>query len=316
MSTLSVILPLQTTMESLLLDVEQNVLGAKLGAVTDVAISLAAACVAISMIGIGSKFLDGNGFKFKEFVRPLLIFVVVCSFSTVVLGPIRGIAGVYNTRLAASMGTSVEEFKELFRARAEEMCHEQFGSDGDTEHFAHEEDDGWLAEKLKNIGNSVVGAFFGIREAVNLGAASLFSGILFFFLNMYASIMIIISSMYLTVMALIGPFTFAIAILPAFPGGIKLWVERYIQYTLWQPLVYIIMYIGTEIMIQGNQAPSWGGFWTWLFMCIAIFTMIKQVPGIAAFIIESAGTEALANQLSGVGGQALQKAGSASMIMR
>ncbi len=316
MPTLSAIMPLQATMESLLLDVEQNVLGAKLGPVTDVAISLAAACVAIAMIGIGSKFLDGNGFKFKEFARPLVIFVVVCSFSTVVLGPVRGIAGVYNTRLAASVGTSVEEFKELFRTRAEEMCHEQFGSDGDTEYFEHEDDDWWITRQIKNIGNSIVGAFFDIREAINLGIGTLISGIMFFFLNMYSSIMIIISTMYLTVMALIGPFTFAIAILPAFPGGIKLWIERYIQYTLWQPLVYIIMYLGTEIMILGNQGASWGGFWTWFFMCIAIFTMIKQVPGIAAFIIESAGTEALANQLSGLGGQALQKAGSASMIVR
>ena len=76
------------------------------------------------------------------------------------------------------------------------------------------------------------------------------------------------------------------------------------------------MYIGTQIMILGNQNASWGGFWAWCFMCIAIFTVIKQVPGIASLIIESAGTEALANQLSGLGGQLLQKASSASMIIR
>ena len=34
------------------------------------------------------------------------------------------------------------------------------------------------------------------------------------------------------------------------------------------------------------------------------------------FIIESAGTEALANQMSGIGGQLLQKASSAAMILR
>ena len=51
-------------------------------------------------------------------------------------------------------------------------------------------------------------------------------------------------------------------------------------------------------------------------MCIAIFTALRQVPGFASFIIESAGTEALANQMSGIGGQLLQKASSASQIIR
>jgi hypothetical protein len=151
---------------------------------------------------------------------------------------------------------------------------------------------------------------------MNLGSAAILSGVMFFFLNMSLSVMVIIANLYLVIMALIGPFTFALSILTTYRGGIKLWVERYIQYTFWQPLLYTFMYIGTKIMLLGNQSASWGGFWAWCFMCIAIFTVIKQVPAIASFIIESAGTEALANQLSGLGGQLLQKASSASMIIR
>ena len=78
----------------------------------------------------------------------------------------------------------------------------------------------------------------------------------------------------------------------------------------------MVMYIGTEIMVQGNQTATWGGFWAWCFMIVAIFTAIKQVPAFASFIIESAGTEALANQMSGIGGQVLQRASSAAMILR
>ena len=310
------ILPLAATMESLLLGVEQNVLGAKMGAVTGVAISLAAACTAISMIGIGSKYLKGLQFDWWQFIRPILIFVLVCNFSTLVLGPIRGIAGVYNTRLAGSVGTSVESFKEVFRERAEEMCHQEFGQDEDVDTFEVNEDDGWLMRFLKKTGNKITKSFFNINEKLNLGAATIVSGIMFFFMNLSVSVMVIIAHLYLIVMALIGPFTFALSILTTYPGGIKLWVERYIQFTLWQPLLYMVMYLGTEIMVQGNQAATWGGFWAWCFMCVAIFTMIKQVPAFASFIIESAGTEALANQMSGLGGQMLQKASSAAMIIR
>ncbi len=310
------ILPLAATMESLLLGVEQNVLGAKMGAVTGVAISLAAACTAIAMIGIGSKYLKGLQFDWWQFIRPILIFVLVCNFSTLVLGPIRGIAGVYNTRLAGSVGTSVESFKEVFRERAEEMCHQEFGQDEDVDTFEVNEDDGWLMRFLKKTGNKITKSFFNINEKMNLGAATIVSGIMFFFMNLSVSVMVIIAHLYLIVMALIGPFTFAISILTTYPGGIKLWVERYIQFTLWQPLLYMVMYLGTEIMVQGNQAATWGGFWAWCFMCVAIFTMIKQVPAFASFIIESAGTEALANQMSGLGGQMLQKVSSAAMIVR
>ena len=312
----SLILPLAATMESMLNAVEKGVLTDKLGAVSSVAVSLAAACTAITLIGIGSKYLKGLQFDWWQFVRPLLIFLLVCNFSTLVLGPIRGIAGVYNTRLAAAVGSSTESFKAVFREKAEAMCHQEFGRDDDVESYEVKEDDNWFVRTAKKIGNKITRSFFNINESMNLGAATVISGILFFFMNLSVSVMIIIARLYLIVMALIGPFTFAISILTAYPGGIKLWVERYIQYTLWQPLLYMVMYIGTEIMVQGNQTATWGGFWAWCFMIVAIFTAIKQVPAFASFIIESAGTEALANQMSGIGGQVLQRASSAAMILR
>ena len=306
---------LAASMESLLRDLETGVLESRLGAVTGVAVSLAAACCAISLIGIGSKYLKGTEFDWWNFIRPILIFVVVSNFSTVVLGPIRGIAGVYNVRLAEAVGGSTEEFKALFRERAEQMCHQEFGQDEGESTFEETEEDGAVLRWLKKTGNKLTKTFFRINEKMNLGTATLLSGILFFFLNMSVSVMVIIANLYLILMALIGPFTFAISILTTYTGGIKLWVERYIQYTFWQPLLYTVMYVGTQVMILGNQTPTWGGFWAWCFMCVAIFTAIKQVPGFASFIIESAGTEALANQMSGIGSNLLQKASSAATII-
>lgn len=315
MLVLPVILPLAASMESILRSLEYNVLSAKLGAVTQVGVSLAAACCAISMIGIGAKYLRGNQFDWWLFVRPILIFFVVSNFSTIVLGPVRGVAGVYNVRLAEAVGGSTETFKELFRERSEQMCREEFGG-GDTSPYEVSDEDNGVVRFLKNVGNRLTKSFFKINEKMNLGSAAILSGVMFFLLNMSVSVMVIIANLYLVVMALIGPFTFAIAILTTYTGGIRLWIERYLQYTFWQPLLYTVMYIGTEIMILGNQSATWGGFWAWFFLCIAIFTAIKQVPAFASFIIESAGTEALANQMSGIGGQLLQKATSASRLFR
>ena len=312
----SLIIPMTATMESLLRELERSVLETKLDALTGVAVSLAAACCAISLIGIGSKYLKGMQFDWWQFVRPILIFLLVCNFSTFVLGPVRGIAGVYNVRMAEAVGASTEEFKALFREQATQMCRQEFWQDEDAETFETKEDDGSVVRFLKKVGNKMTKSFFKINEKMNLGSAVILSGVMFFFLNMSLSVMVIIANIYLIIMALIGPFTFALSILTTYSSGIKLWVERYIQYTFWQPLLYTFMYIGTQIMILGNQNASWGGFWAWCFMCIAIFTVIRQVPGIASFIIESAGTEALANQMSGIGGQLLQKTSSAAMIIR
>lgn len=312
---LSIVYPIAATMESLLGAVEKNVLGDTLGKVTSAATSLAAVCVCISLIGTGSAFLKGKQFDWWQFVRPLLIFLIVCNFSAIVLSPVRGIAGFYGTRLAESLGGSVDSFKELFRERAEVMCHEEFGQDEDTWQI-DPNGDNWLVRTAKKIGNKVTRSFFNINEKMNLGAAVIVSGIMFFLLNISVSVMVIIARMYLIVMALIGPFTFAISILTTYRGGIKLWVERYIQFTLWEPGLYIVLRIGTEIMIMGNQNVGFGAFWAWCFMCIAIFTAIKQVPTFASFIIESLGTEALANQMSGIGGNLLQKVSSTAMIIR
>lgn len=306
--------PLAASMESLLMSLEQSSVETYLGPITQAAVSLAAACVAISMIGLAAKFLKATQFDWWQFVRPILIFFVVCNFSTIVIGPIRGIAGIYNTRLAEAAGTTTESFKAVFRERAVQMCHEEFGRDGDV--FEDDEEGGWLVTTLRKIGNKLTKAYFNINEKANLGIATLVSGILFFLLNMVLSVMIIIAHFYLIIMALIGPYTFAIAILTTYPNGIRLWVERYIQYTIWQPLLYFVMALGTEVMVLGNQGATWGGFWAWCFMIVAIFLAMKQVPAFASFVIESAGTELLANQMSGIGSQLLQKVSSASMLVK
>lgn len=300
-------------MQEMLVQVEDKILHGSLQSIVDIGISLAALCASIAMIGIGKRFMGGQAFNWNEFIRPILIFFLVCNFQTFVLNPIRGIAGMYDTRLAGAVGGSVEEFKSLFREESQRMCHDEFGDDG-KDAFTLRDDDNFIVSFVKKTANKVVASFFQLNESLNYGAAVVISGVLYFIMNMTTSIMIIIANIYLIIMALIGPFTFALSILPAYPNGITLWIERYIQYTLWEPLLYIVLYIGTQIMILGNQSFGWGGFWTWAFMIISVFIVIKQVPGIASFIIEGSGTESLANQMSGVGGNMLSKAQSISSI--
>ena len=309
------IMPLSASMESILQQLEVDILTRHLGSLTSVSVSLAAACVAIAMVGLGPRYVLASQFNWWELCRPIVIFALVCGFPTFVLNPLRGISGVYATRFAETVGTKMEDFKKVYREKAIVMCHEQFGADGDVWNV-EDESENRILRQAKKIGNKLLCRYFQINEKLNYGAGMAFSGIMFFFLNLYASVMIITANIYLVIMALIGPFTFALSILPAFPNGITMWIERYIQYTLWQPLVYLVLYIGTEILILGNQSTSWGGFWAWLFMLIAIFTVIKQVPAIASFIIEGAGLEALAGQISGLGTETVNKVNATKALIK
>ena len=304
-------LPLASTggMQYILSEVEHGVLSGKLGAVTSVGVSLAAFCTAIALIKLSSDFLKGTDFDWWQFVRPLLIFIIVCNFSTIVVGPLRQISSIYNTRLTKSVGESADTFKAEFKKMCEQA---QWNTIMPQEDVVESESNGGnaISRWFKGIGDKITRMTFKLQANINLGAGKILAGIMFFLLDIYTSVFVIIARVYLIIMALIGPFTFAISILPSYPGGIKLWVERYIQYTLWEPLLSIAMYIMLQIMVTATftAATDVGGVATVIFLMVAVFVIVKQVPTIASFIIESMGTAGLANEMAGTGMSAGKKA--------
>ena len=304
-------LPLASTggMQYILSEVEHGVLSGKLGAVTSVGISLAAFCTAISLIKLSSDFLKGTHFDWWQFVRPLLIFIIVCNFSTVVVGPLRQISSIYNTRLTKAVGESADTFKAEFKKMCEQAQWNTIMPQEDVVESESNEGNA-ISRWFKGIGDKITRMTFKLQANINLGAGKILAGIMFFLLDIYTSVFVIIARVYLIIMALIGPFTFAISILPSYPGGIKLWVERYIQYTLWEPLLSIAMYIMLQIMVTATftAATDVGGVATVIFLMVAVFVIVKQVPTIASFIIESMGTAGLANEMAGTGMSAGKKA--------
>lgn len=304
-------LPLASTggMQYILSEVEHGVLSGKLGAVTSVGVSLAAFCTAIALIKLSSDFLKGTHFDWWQFVRPLLIFIIVCNFSTIVVGPLRQISSIYNTRLTKSVGESADTFKAEFKKMCEQAQWNTIMPQEDVVESESNEGNA-ISRWFKGIGDKITRMTFKLQANINLGAGKILAGIMFFLLDIYTSVFVIIARVYLIIMALIGPFTFAISILPSYPGGIKLWVERYIQYTLWEPLLSIAMYIMLQIMVTATftAATDVGGVATVIFLMVAVFVIVKQVPTIASFIIESMGTAGLANEMAGTGMSAGKKA--------
>lgn len=283
-------------MQGVLYAVEQSVTESLMDGFTQIGLSLGAACAMFSMISLFRSYLSGmRNFDWMNFFRPILLLALVGYFNVLVVTPLRAVTGVYNTRLVQTTGASVEEFKALYRQSAEALS----SLEPDTSDEEQDEASSGLLGKAGKVADKVVKGLFGLGGKVKLGLGQILSGILFFLLNISLSIMMITSHMFLMILTLLGPVTFAIGIIPQFRQGIVLWIERFVQFTLWEPLLYLVMYIGTQILIHGNASHDWGGFWTWCFMCLSIFTMIRLVPSIASYIIEGPGNEGVAAQMSG-----------------
>ncbi len=307
-------------MDQMLMDLEKTMFREQLGGIINASISLAAFCVCLSMIGIGVQYLRGGQFDIMQFARPLVIFIFVANFSGFVLGPLRSATGIFNAKLSEWTGDSISDFKGIYKDEMERVKDSNIASlDSKQWIDTYEEEEETFIGKAKTFLNKTVSGFFKLNEIAYSSVAGAICGLLYFLMNIFVSIMTITSRLFLILMGLIGPYTFALAIMPSFSNGIKLWVERYIQYTLWQPLLYIVMFIAANVLAMSASFTGdaiTGPFWTWVFLILAIFALIKSVPTIASHIIEGQGTEQLANAVSGSGGQALQKASSAAMIIK
>ena len=56
-------------------------------------------------------------------------------------------------------------------------------------------------------------------------------------------VLMLVSSVYLIILGLIGPFVFALALLPGFMGNIGTWFARYIQISFWVPMAAIVDFV-------------------------------------------------------------------------
>ena len=126
--------------------------------------------------------------------------------------------------------------------------------------------------------------------------------------------------MYLTILTLLGPFAFALAIIPSFSHSIASWVARYVQVAFWIPVGQLVMYINVylvnNLMDAFGQAYQLGQQWVIVAMSIVAILNISAVPKISAYIIESTGAnDAHSSSFGGIR-ETIQTVGAAKAILR
>lgn len=115
-----------------------------------------------------------------------------------------------------------------------------------------------------------------------------------------------LSTVYLTLLSLTGPITFALAIIPAFRGGISSWFARYIQIMLWIPLTQIFVYMMYNLQIilydlaLRNNTITMPLLSSIILGAVAVIGIFK-IPTLAEWVVESTGGQAFNSAINKTG---------------
>ncbi|MCQ2148196.1 MAG: hypothetical protein MJZ16_11890 [Bacteroidales bacterium] len=257
-----------------------------------VGISLAALCTCIALVKLYSDYVKGHLESASSILRPIIILLIVFEFNTMVLRPIDWVGNIYTSSLSKSCSKTADDFDIMYsRAMNEHLDNvrasgKKLSGENSVKGVVHD----FLAS-LYNVSREKLAKRASVRTGELLG-------IIAAILRIVGSMIVILSNFMTMVMAIVGPITFAIAILPWFSGGIKLWIERYIEYLLWPPMVYAILHITYKIMCMGafagdlSKGLSFAGeeIWTMIISAVCGILMLCRIPRICSMVIESIGS--------------------------
>lgn len=317
----------------------------------------AAIATAFAYIGIANKYLSGESLSAWGFLRPLVIFMLVCNFSTFVLRPIDFLVNIFVTPIERLSSEGMKEYGKNFLADWDPSASESAVSDGGSiasaaspfsmsfkdlkailkENYNPNITDGrgrtvfdplMGAFKCMTMSSSKVAVSTFFAERVSYGvkqaAGSAVQGRNYFlskFLAWIASVLSnlvllafqIFAAVFICVLSILGPLTFAISIFSPFSGGIKLWIERFAEFSLWCPIANLLVAINyrlSNIILQVISDSTAGcsvlASDTATIMQLLTIILIFMTPKIASWVIETAGGS---NVMSGIIGGAGRIAG-------
>lgn len=281
-------------------------------------------------------------FDVKGMLRIFTVLLIVCNFHTVVLLPFDYLTSLVAKGVTASVNSdpaslhskvnqayaSVENVikEKTMRGQFEEMVESSssqtsldngavgnsnsvFESNVETSIDGGEEPGFW-----EKVWGAIKG---GVQDAMGFpykAISNVLSWLISCLVDLTRFVLMLVSGMYLIVLGILGPFVFALSIIPDFKGGIAGWIARYIQISFWVPICSIIDYINFHLkdelldVFAGNNMAEQMVFPTvfLIFLDIATVAMLLGVPKISAWVIASDG--------SGMSGASLSVAKKAAMI--
>ena len=127
--------------------------------------------------------------------------------------------------------------------------------------------------------------------------ANVLSWVVSLVVNVVRYVLMLASSVYLIILGVIGPFVFALALLPGFMGNIGTWFARYIQISFWVPMAALVDFVNFKmkdaVVDMYSKADLVEQLW---FPCSQIILLdivtlvcLLAVPSMCAWVVSSSG---------------------------
>ena len=305
----------------LVTEVKQQVLSTDNNVVMSVAYIIAAIFACFAIIVITKDYvLEQNASSNWKMLRPLAIMILLPMFSDVVIFVDSVMGGV-----ADAIWTDVSEDSDNYDAKYNSLV-------AQIESIASSDD--WMASLQSSLSSSesvegltgesnVAGEALADQassgsgdkpwykwlwdrltgwtsEAMNLavkGVGNVLSFVISFVMNCVRYCLIGASGVYLMVLGILGPLVLAISLLPTFENSIWQWVARYIQVSLWVPLVSLVDFVNCKMRValidtfsQCNTVTMATFPFHQILLNLIMLGMLFAVPSMANWIVQSTGT--------------------------
>ena len=315
---------IQLNYPEMLQDIKMSIFSGDHSGIYSLACAVACIAASFSLITWYNKMMNDpfGRLDVRSVVRTVFVLFLTCNFYSFVLMPLDGITHTVAKAITASVDSDRDgvfgKINELYAAVEEhdkESLIGQFEEEMGRESSSTDLDG--LSYETSAIAESIVESaiekgekpgFFkrlwsGVKgfvsakigQAVN-NLGSILSALLSIIVKLVQYVLYAVSSVYLIILGLIGPFAFALSLMPGFQNNIRTWLARYIQISFWIPVTAFVDMV--NIKIKGAMVSAmWNAAFIERFaypIHLIVFDVVTLVcllgvPSLASWVITSAG---------------------------
>ena len=327
------------------------------GHLTGVAVFIAGLFAVFNLTLLTAKIMSGDKVSPWELAKPFVILVIVAGFQVFVVGPVGFVSNsITNSINALNMGyeesnwvsitDAFKKYEDVVKKSQEELD-ENIGIEDDKDEYA--EDLSFqaaldtvrssdlhspvtnqslaliLKDRLANFqplgakfsarAKKFLSNFTGVTMECTITIVSALCGVIFPIVVLAYQCMVYI---YLAILAILGPFCFALSLVPGLRADPWLWVARYIEVSLWVPLSSMVYYVYHRAMSEldfGSWNTNMGygrtevdlaaleaSFYKYIIIVIVCLLLLKHVKSLASIVVNAGGMGGVNIGQSAVGG--------------
>ena len=315
---------IQLNYPEMLQDIKMSIFSGDHSGIYSLACAVACIAASFSLITWYNKMMNDpfGRLDVRSVVRTVFVLFLTCNFYSFVLMPLDGITHTVAKAITASVDSDRDgvfgKINELYAAAEEhdkESLTGQFEEEMGRESSSTDLDG--LSYETSAIAESIVESaiekgekqgffkrlWYGVKgfvsakigQAVN-NLGSILSALLSIIVKLVQYVLYAVSSVYLIILGLIGPFAFALSLMPGFQNNIRTWLARYIQISFWIPVTAFVDMV--NIKIKGAMVSAmWNAAFIERFaypIHLIVFDVVTLVcllgvPSLASWVITSAG---------------------------